>query len=100
MLNDRPNGVDKHPFGDAAVRIEPRPIHHQFNNRGDQVDFRVDAQRLLWTKEISSVWPHSGLFSTVKSEDYDLQLVMETDNGRVESPKVKISIDSSKPPKL
>src|ERR1700722_10923845 len=97
VLNDRPIGIDKHPFGGAGVSIEPRPIHLQFKNRGHKVDFRVDAQHLLWAQEISSVWASSGLFSTVKSDDYDLQLVMETDNGRVESPKVKISIDTSKP---
>ena len=99
VLNDRPIGIDKHPCGGAGVSIEPRPIHLQFKNRGDKVDFRVDAQHLLWAKEISSVWPSSGLFSTVKSDDYDLQLVMETDNGRVESPKLKISIDATKPPR-
>ena len=32
----------------------------------------------------------------MKSDEYDLQLVLETDNGRVESPKVKISIDANK----
>ncbi len=47
-------------------------------------------------KEISSVWPSLSLFSTVKSGDYDLQLVLETENGRVESPKVNVSIDASK----
>jgi hypothetical protein len=98
VLNDRPIGLEKADVGGAAVSIEPRSIHLQFKNGGDKVDFRVDAQQLLWAEEISSVWPHSGLFSTVKSDEYDLQLVMETDNGRVESPKVKISIDASRPP--
>jgi hypothetical protein len=48
---------------------------------------------------ISSVWPFSHLFSTVKSDDYDLQLVLETDSGLVECQKVKVSIDASKPAK-
>src|ERR1700688_1569965 len=99
VLHDKPIGVDKHDVGGGGVSIEPRPIHLQFKNKADKIDFRIDAQHVLWAKEISSIWPSSGLFSTVKSDDYDLQLVMETDNGRVESPKLKISIDATKPPK-
>jgi hypothetical protein len=83
----------------VSISIEPRPIHLQFKDKGDKIDFRIDVQHLLWAKEISSVWPSSSLFSTVKSGDYDLQLVMETENGRVGSAKVKISIDASKSPK-
>jgi hypothetical protein len=99
VLHDRPVGTNKQDVGGVGVSIEPRPIHLQFKNKADKIDFRIDAQHLLWAREISSVWPSSALFSTVKSGDYDLQLVMETKNGRVESPKVKISIDASKPPK-
>lgn len=98
VMHDGPSATNKHEVR-GGVTIQPRPIHLQFKNNGDKIDFRVDAQHLLWAKEISSVWPSSSLFSTVKSDDYDLQLVMETDGGRVESPKVKISIDVSKPSK-
>jgi len=98
LLHDSPIGTDKHADG-VGVSIKPRPIRLQFKSKDDKTDFRIDAQHLLWAKEISSVWPSSALFSTVKSDDYDLQLVLETDNGRVESPKVKISIDASRPPK-
>jgi hypothetical protein len=100
LLHDSPVGTDKnHDVGGVGVSIEPRPIRLQFRKSGDKVDFRIDAQHLLWAKEISSVWPSSALFSAVKSDHYDLQLVLETDNGRVESPKVRVSIDASKPPK-
>jgi hypothetical protein len=65
VLNDRPIGMEKTDIGGAAVSIEPRPIHRQFKKGIDKVDFRVDAQHLLWAEGISSVWPHSGFFSTV-----------------------------------
>jgi hypothetical protein len=101
LLRDSPITTEKHAVGTdkKAEGIEPRPIRLQFKNKGDKIDFRIDARHLLWAKVISSVWPSSLLYSTVKSDDYDLQLVLETDNGRVESPKVKISIDASKAPK-
>jgi hypothetical protein len=97
LLHDSPIRTDKHDDG-VGVSIVPLPIQLRFKNKDDKIDFRIDAQHLLWAKQISSVWPSSALFSTVKSDDYDLQLVLETDNGRVESPKVTISIDASKPP--
>jgi hypothetical protein len=98
LLHDSPIGTDKRNDG-VGVNIQPRPIRLRFKNKDDKIDFRIDAQHLLWAKEVSSVWPSSALFSTVKSDDYDLQLVLETNNGRVESPKVKILIDASKPRK-
>jgi hypothetical protein len=55
---------------------------------------RIDAQRLLWAKEISSIWPSATFFSTVKTGDYDLQLVLETDKGRVETAKLNIHVDA------
>jgi hypothetical protein len=99
LLHDGPMAKNKRDIGSVGVGIEPRGIHLRFKDKGDKIDFRINAQHLLWAKEISSVWPSSFLFSTVKSGDYELQLVMETENGRVESPKVYISIDASKPPK-
>ena len=99
LLHDRPIGTDDHDVGGVGVSIKPRSIRLQFKNKKDKIDFRIDAQHLFWAREISSVWPSSALFSTVKSGDYDLQLVLETDDGRIESPRVKISIDASKPPK-
>jgi len=101
FLHDKPISTKKHAIGadKKAEGIEPVPIRLQFKSKGDKIDFRIDAQHLLWAKVISSVWPSSHLFSTVKSDEYDLQLVLETDSGRVESPKVKVSIDAGKPAK-
>jgi len=98
VLHDSPIATNKHSDGGVGVTVEPRSIHLQFKNGDDKIDFRIDAQHLFWAKEISSAWPWSSLFSTVKSGDYDLQLVMETASGRVESAKVKISVDTSKSP--
>ncbi|HEV3254445.1 MAG TPA: hypothetical protein VG033_08555 [Candidatus Acidoferrales bacterium] len=99
LLRDKPIETKKLALdsGGEAEGIEPQPLPLQFKNRGDTIHFRIDARHLFWAKTISSVWPSSGLFSTVKSDDYALQLVLETDDGRVESPIVNISIDASKP---
>jgi hypothetical protein len=97
LLHDKPISIEKHPL--TPGKILPVPIHFRFKSKGDQIEFRIDAQHLLWAKVISSVWPSSQLFTTVKSDEYDLQLVLETDSGTVESPKVKVSIDASKTPK-
>jgi hypothetical protein len=101
VLHDCPIGTDRHSLGanGAGVSIKARPIHLQFKNKDDKIEFRIDAQHLLWAKEISSVWPSSAFFSTVKSDVYDLQLVLETRNAVAESPKVTISIDATKPAK-
>ena len=101
LLHDKPISTEKHAIGadKKAEGIEAVPIRLRFKSKGDKIDFRIDAQHLLWAKVIWSGWPSLRLFSTVKSDDYDVQLVLETDNGRVESPKVHILIDASKPPK-
>jgi hypothetical protein len=101
LLHDRPISIETHALSadKQAEGIQPVPIHLRFKNKDDKIDFRIDAQHLLWAKVISSVWPSLKLFTTVKSDKYDLQLVLETDNGKVESPKVIVSIDASKTPK-
>jgi hypothetical protein len=101
FLHDGPISTKKRAIGTdkKAEGIEPVPIRLQFKSKGDKIDFRIDAQHLLWAKVIWSGWPSLHLFSIVKSGDYDLLLVLETGNGRVESPKVRVSIDASKPPK-
>jgi hypothetical protein len=98
LLHDTSLGTNKRPVsGDGKViSIESRPILLEFKTKGDAIHFRIDAQHLLWAREISSVWPSSAFFSTVKSGDYDLQLVLETRNGRVETPRVNLSIDFDK----
>jgi hypothetical protein len=97
LLHDKPISIEKHPV--RPDKILPVPIRLRFKSKGDKIDFRIDAQHLLWAKVISSVWPSSKLFTTVKSDEYDLQLVLETDSGTVESSKVKVSIDASETPK-
>jgi hypothetical protein len=101
LLHDKPISTEKHAIGAGkeAEGIEAVPIRLLFKAKGDKIDFRVDARHLLWAKVIWSGWPSSALFGIVKSDDYDLQVVLETDNGRVESSKVHVSIDTSKPPK-
>jgi hypothetical protein len=95
LLHDTPLGTNKRPISGhgTVIGIESRSILLEFKTKGDAIHFRIDAQHLLWASDISSVWPSSAFFSTVKSGDYDVQLVLETDNGRVESPNVNISID-------
>jgi hypothetical protein len=97
LQHDKPVSIEKHPV--RSGRIMPVPIHLRFKNKGDKVEFRIDAQHLLWAEVVSSVWPSLPLFKTVKSDEYDLRLVLETDRGTAESPKVKISIDAGKTPK-
>ena len=95
LLHDRPISTDKEKIADGKVEgIQARPILLRFKNKGDTVNFRIDARHLLWAKAISSVWPSEEFFNTVKSDVYALQLVMETDSGRVESPKAHDSVGS------
>jgi hypothetical protein len=100
LLHDSPISTNKQPIaGGAGVAIQTRPIRLRFKNKGEKIDFRLDARHLLWAKTIWSGWPSSAFFSIVKADDYDLQLVLETDKGRVESMKVKLSVNDSNPQK-
>jgi hypothetical protein len=96
LLHDSPIATDRHQVGRGGVSIEMLPVYLRFGKTDDTVDFKVDAQHLLCAREISSVWPQSPFFGTVTSDDYDMQLVLETPNGRVESPVLKVRIDSSR----
>jgi hypothetical protein len=60
------------------------------------VNFKIDARHVKWAQQINSVWPSFNLFSTVKSDVYDLQLVVETNSGTAKSSKVAVTIDVSK----
>jgi hypothetical protein len=99
VLHDTALGTDRRAMDPKAdvVSIESRPILLQFKKRGDSISFRFDAQHTLWARRISSVWPSRSLFSVVESGVYDLQLVLETDDGSSESQKSKIRIASVKP---
>jgi len=83
----------------VATSIEARPITVKFKTKGGKLDFRVDAKDVLWAKQISSVWPSSGFFETVKTGEYDLQLVLDTGHGLAQSSKLHIWVDAAKPVK-
>jgi len=100
LLHDSPISTNKQPIaGGTGVAIQARPIRLRFKNKGEKIDFRLDPRHLLWAKTIWSGWPSTAFFSIVKSDYYDLQLVLETDKGRVESLKVKVSVNDSNPQK-
>ncbi|MGB8493414.1 MAG: hypothetical protein WCE53_03335 [Candidatus Acidiferrum sp.] len=101
LLHDTPLGMNKQAIGAGgkAVTVEPQPIFLRFEKKGDRIDFRIDARHLLWAKEIWSGWPSSALFSTVKTDDYALQLELGTEHGKVKSSEIDVSIDVSKRPK-
>jgi hypothetical protein len=96
LLRGGPLGVDKHSIGGHADSIRPRPIRLKLAKKGDMIEFRVDAQNLLWAREISSVWPSEKFFVAVSPGEYDVQVVLETDNGDDESQKLAVVVDSDK----
>ena len=79
-----------------AISIESHPILLQFKKKGDSIKFKFDARHTLWARQISSVWPSESLFSVIESGAYNLQLVLEADEGNSESQKLRIQIDSVK----
>jgi hypothetical protein len=81
---------------DQPISIESRPILLQFKKKGDSISFKFDARHTLWARQISSVWPSESLLSAIESADYSLQLVLEADEGKSESQKLRIQIDSLK----
>jgi hypothetical protein len=95
LLDDSPVSTDRLPSDPVITAITARRMLIQFKKKGDSIHFRFDARHTLWERQISSVWPSHQLFSVVKPGSYDLQLELETDEGNVESQKVKIQI--SKP---
>jgi hypothetical protein len=98
LFHDRPLTTDRRPL-DAkgrAVAIRARPIRLRFKSKGEIFNFRIDAGNALWAKEISSVWPSLNLFSAVKSGVYELQMVLETNDGIAKSREVAIQIDAGR----
>ena len=79
-----------------AISIESSPILLQFKKKGDSINFKFDARHTLWARQVSSVSPSESLFSVIESGDYNLQLVLETDESNSESQKLRIQIDSQK----
>jgi hypothetical protein len=95
LFHDGPLTTDRRPLNakGRAVAIKARPIRLQFKNKGEIFSFRIDARNALWAKENSSVWPSLNLFSAVNSGAYELQMVLETDDGIAKSKEVAIQID-------
>src|SRR5712671_6739091 len=68
LLRDGPLPIDRRPMdqkGDV-VSIKALPIILTFKNKGESIDFRIDARHILWEREISSVWPSRELFAAVE----------------------------------
>ena len=98
VLNDSPLRLDKRPIGakGKAEAIKPRLLQLKFKNKGDSIDFRIDAQHVLWDRVISSVWPSRRLFTVVQPGAYEVRLVLGSENGESKSNRERIAI--SKPP--
>ena len=99
LFHDAPLATDRRPTDKKGlgVAIETRPIRLRLQ-QSETVNFKIDARHVRWAKRISSVWPSFNLFSAVKSDVYDLQLVLQTNSGTVSSNKVVVKIDVSKSP--
>lgn len=100
LFRNGPLLVDKRPLGQKGegVAIKAVPIKLTFDNRGEAIDFRIDARHVLWEREISSVWPSRDLFAAVEPGSYDLRLVLETDTGDSESPTVTVEVGGKSSP--
>jgi hypothetical protein len=100
VLHDTALSTDRQVIGPKAkakaISIESVPILLQFKKKGDSIKFKFDARHTLWARQISSVWPSESLFSVIESGAYNLQLVLEADEGNSESQKLRIQIDSLK----
>jgi hypothetical protein len=82
---------------DQPISIESRPNLFQSKKKGDSISFKFDARHTLWARQISSVRPSESLLSAIESGDYSLQLVLEADEGKSESQKLRIdSLKSEK----
>jgi len=93
LLHDSPIATKRQKVGKVGETIEPIPVRLQFTGKDDAINFKVDARHLRWAREISSVWPDSSFFGTVTPNEYDIQLVLETPNGRTECPALKIRVE-------
>lgn len=79
-------------LNDSPLRLDERPIQLKFKNKGDSIDFRIDAQHVLWDRVISSVWPSRRLFATVQPGAYEVRLVLESESGESKSNRQRIAI--------
>lgn len=99
LLRDAPLDINRHPVDQkgTAIAIKPIPITLAFNSKAQSFNFSIDAQRVRWDKEISSVWPSRELFATVDAGTYNLRLVLETETDEIASPSVSVQIGEDKP---
>jgi len=97
IFHDAPFATDRTPTDKKGlgVSIETHSIRLRLQ-KDETVNFTIDARHLKWAQQISSVWPSFDLFTTVKSDVYDLQLALETNAGTARSNKVAVTIDASK----
>jgi len=97
IFHDAPLATDRKPTdkNGLGVSIETRPIRLGLQ-KDETVNFKIDARHVKWAQQISSVWPSFDLFSTVKSDVYDLQLALETNTGTARSNKIAVTIDANK----
>jgi hypothetical protein len=98
LFHDAALSTDRQAIDPKAtvISIKSRSILLQFKKKGDIVKFKLDARHTLWDRQISSVWPSRSLFSVIESGVYNLQLVLEADEGNSESRSLRIQIDSLK----
>jgi len=92
LFGDGPLPVDN---GKGGIRA--RPIKLTFKTKGESLDFRLDAQRVFWAREISSVWPSQKLFVAVEPGSYDLRLVLGEEDGDSACAIATVVIPGSKP---
>lgn len=98
LLRDGPLDVSKQPVGKgSAVAIKPIPITLAFSTKMQSFNFSIDAQRVRWAREISSVWPSQELFATVDPGTYNLRLVLGTGTDEIASQIVTVQIGDDGP---
>jgi hypothetical protein len=96
VLNDSPLRLDKRSIGarGEAEAIKPLSLQLKFKNKGDSIDFRIDAQHVLWDRVISSNWPSRRLFAVVQSGAYEVRLVLGSESGESKSNRQRIAISN------
>jgi hypothetical protein len=94
LFHDAALSTDRQAIDPKAtvISIKNRSILLQFKNKGDIVEFKLDVRYTLWDRQISSVWPSRSLFSVIEPGVYNLQLVLEADEGNSESRSLRIKL--------
>jgi len=87
-----PLGTITRSVGKQAQTIQPRSIPLKFSKGAQEIQFQIDASSLFWAKQISSVWPSQRLFSAVSPGAYSLTLLLGTNHGDCETPRVDVTL--------